>query len=111
MEEREVFCFPPFVRLVRITLKHRDEHLCARAAQTLATWLMPHFGTGGGLLGPDRPFVGRVALQYIRTLLVKIPPTLSPYAARRTLTAAAHALKDQPDFRRTTIVFDADPMF
>lgn len=111
MEEREAFRFPPFVRLVRITLKHRDEHLCARAAQTLATWLMPHFGTGGGLLGPDRPFVGRVALQYIRTLLVKIPPTLSPYAARRTLTAAAHALKDQPDFRRTTIVFDADPMF
>ena len=110
MQERIAFGFPPVVSLVRVSVKHRDEHLCAEAAALLATWLQPHFGADGGLLGPDRPLVARVALMHIRTLLVKIPPTLSAIGARRTLRAAAQLLKAQPHLRATTIIFDADPL-
>lgn len=106
--ERDMFRYPPVVRIINIYLKHRDERICEAAAYALAQMLRPHFGDG--LLGPDRPAVGRVQLLYIRKLMLKVAPELPPAGVRRTLLAARTALLALPDYKAVNLFFDVDPM-
>lgn len=108
LAERELFRYPPFVRLIDIYLKHRTEQVCAAAAETLATLLRPHFGDA--LLGPDRPAVGRVQYQHIRKLVLKVSLDLPTAGVRRTLLAARQVLLSQPAFRSVSLFFDVDPL-
>ena len=103
-----MFRYPPVVRIINIYLKHRDERICEAAACALAQMLRPHFGDG--LLGPDRPAVGRVQLLYIRKLMLKVAPELPPAGVRRTLLAARAALLALPDYKAVNLFFDVDPM-
>lgn len=106
--EREQFRFPPACRLIDIYLRHRDEHLCVAAAEALAAMLRPHFGDG--LLGPDRPAVGRIQRQYIRKLMLKPSAALPAAGVRRTLLAARAALAAQPAYKAVSVYFDVDPL-
>ncbi len=108
MAERDLFRYPPVVRLINIFLRHRDESVCEAAAETLAATLRPHFGEA--LLGPDRPAVGRVQLLFIRKLMLKVAPTLPASGVRRTLDAARTALLAIPRFKSVALYFDADPL-
>lgn len=107
--EREAFGFPPFVRIIGISLKHRDERVCDGAARALAAWLEPLFPPGD-VLGPDRPSVGRVQLLYIRRLMVKVRPELPVQGVRRTLLAARATLLAVADYKRVMLSFDVDPL-
>ena len=107
LAERRLFRYPPFVRLIYIYLKHRDEIVAEAAAAQLAALLRPHFGDA--LLGPDRPAVGRVQSLYIRKLVLKVDPALPLSGVRRTLLAARSALLALPNFRTVQLYFDVDP--
>lgn len=107
IEEREIFRYPPFCRIINIYLRHRQDSVNIAAAQALAQMLRPYFGAN--LLGPERPVVGRVHLFYIQKFLLKVDPSLSPSGVRRTLTAAREALMAIPQFRNVMVHFDVDP--
>lgn len=107
IEEREIFRYPPFCRIINIYLRHRQDSVNIAAAQALAQMLRPHFGAN--LLGPERPVVGRVHLFYIQKFLLKVDPSLLPSGVRRTLTAAREALLAIPQFRNVMVHFDVDP--
>ena len=108
LNERQLFRYPPFTRLIGIYLKHRDERKVEAAAQALAAVLRPHFQQD--LLGPDRPLVGRIQLLYIRHLLLKVEATASPQAVRRTLLAARQSLLSVEAYKSVNVYFDVDPM-
>lgn len=108
IEERELFRFPPFFRLIYINLRHRDEAVCQAAADAMAAALRPHFGDC--LLGPDRPAVGRVQYFHLRRLLLKVRPDLPTAGVRRTLRAARAALLATAGFSSLGISFDVDPL-
>lgn len=105
--DREEFHYPPFYRLISITLKHRDDDLVAHAAMALADLLRPHFGED--LLGPDRPVVSRVQFLYIRKILIKLRPGLPTQGVRRTLLAARDVMLGQAAYKRVHVYFDVDP--
>ena len=108
MQERQLFRYPPFYRVIYIYLKHRDDHTVEAAAAYLAALLRPHFPTD--LLGPERPLVARVQLQYIRKFMLKVAPNLLPASIRATLRAARNAMTEHPDFKGLTIYYDVDPL-
>ncbi|WP_430611898.1 replication restart helicase PriA [Flavobacterium sp. JP2137] len=71
MYERHNFKYPPFYRLVRLTLRHREYEKLKEASfwmyKVLKTQLdMP-------VLGPEEPAISRIRNQYIRVILIKIP--------------------------------------
>ena len=107
LAERREYLFPPFCRLIEIRLRHRDEPLCAHAAQQLAALLRPYFGDY--LLGPDRPLVARVQNQHLRQMLLKVLPAWSPQQVRQTLLQAAATLHASPTYRAVTLLFNVDP--
>ena len=109
MEERRAFGFPPCTRLIYIYVKSPKDTVAETAARVMAELLRPHFAAGY-VLGPERPFVQRVALQYIRRLLVKVDAAAHPSEVRRHLLAARQYLVGQPDLKGVNIYFDVDPI-
>ncbi len=106
LEERRAFSFPPFCRLISVYLKHRKDEVVAHAAEHYAALLRPHFGSN--LLGPDRPVVARVQLQYIRKLIVKVPLNLTPQSVRHTLLVSRDIVQHYNVYKSVTIYFDVD---
>ncbi|MEC4116901.1 primosomal protein N' [Myroides phaeus] len=71
MYERYNFKYPPFYRLVRLTLKHRDFEKLREASFWLYNNLKEQLGIP--VLGPEEPAINRIRNQYIRVILIKIP--------------------------------------
>jgi len=69
-EEREAFNYPPFCRLIRINLKHKDRAMLNSFAGNLGDDLKKFFGNR--VLGPEFPVISQVQLYYIKTILIKI---------------------------------------
>ena len=108
LAEREAFDYPPFARLIIVCFKHRQEAVVAHAAEAFTNSLRAAFGEH--LLGPDRPPVGRVQLQFIRRLMIKVPLAYPVSGVRRTLLAARDLLLSQAAFRGVNVYFDVDPL-
>lgn len=108
MEERRLFQYPPFCRLIYVYLKHRKEDVVKDLAQQMSLRLRQVFGSR--ILGPDVPPVGRVQLLYIRKIVVKIELSASLAKVREQLRAVQQAMMVHEEFRSAQIYFDVDPM-
>lgn len=107
--ERQNFGYPPFFRLLKITLKHKQQQTVEQAAQVLSHWLRPHIGYH--LVGPAVPLVGRVRNNYLQEMLIKLPRDTKVIAQTKQLLRD-HFVKllAEKQFRSVVIVPDVDCM-
>lgn len=108
LKERQLFNYPPFSRLIRITLRHSDAQLLATTASTLGSRLRAIFSTR--VLGPVTPLVDRIRGEWIVEILLKIEPTASFSHARSLLAAQVEKIRKDSQFRRVTVICDVDPI-
>lgn len=108
MEEREMFRYPPFYRLVYVYLKHRKEDVLDQAADWMAQCLRK--GLGERVLGPDKPPVARIQTLYIKKIVVKVEQQASMSKVRAYLRSVQQALMEDRRFRSLTVYYDVDPM-
>jgi len=75
LQERQTFEYPPYFRLIKLTLKHRDFEKLKDGSM----WLYQSLKNALGLpvLGPEEPPVSRIRNEYIRTILIKIPAQMN----------------------------------
>ncbi len=106
--ERKLFRYPPFVRLIYVYLRLRDNDVLEHLAQEMADLLRRSFGER--VLGPDCPPVGRVQSLHIRKIVLKIEPTASTAAVRRILSAAQQHMQSLSYATNLNIYYDVDPM-
>ncbi|MGN0233993.1 MAG: primosomal protein N' [Bacteroidaceae bacterium] len=106
MEERRLFGYPPFCRLVSVYMKHRDEHLADLLSRDMAQMLQTAFHER--VLGPDTPPIGRVQMMHIRKVLIKIEPTASLGKVREYLRQVQKFLLAQPRYKGGLIYYDVD---
>ncbi|MBW3519300.1 primosomal protein N' [Flavobacterium sp. NKUCC04_CG] len=71
MYERHNFKYPPFYRLVRLTLRHREFDKLKEASFWMYNVLKTQLDMP--VLGPEEPAISRIRNQYIRVILIKIP--------------------------------------
>lgn len=109
MQERRDNLFPPFVRLVRLTIRAKEEQLAHQAANALANVLRQLLGAQ--VLGPQPPYVARVKDFYLDELLIKLPRSGQQAAPLRDYIQRniAH-LTASPAYRRVAIQADVDPL-
>ena len=105
-EEREMFRYPPFCRVIFIYMKHRDESVVENLAKDFASLLKQVFGTR--VLGPDTPPVSRVQLLHIRKLILKMELTAPMSAVRERLLALQSQILAMPQYRSAQIYYDVD---
>ena len=105
--ERQVFRYPPFVRLVYVFLRHRTETTVHAAALDLGTRLRQTFP--GRVLGPDKPSVAKVSGQNIRKLMLKLEPGIDMPRVRKTLLLLRQQLLDDKRYTTLQVYYDVDP--
>lgn len=108
LEERELFKYPPFYRLVYVYLKHRKEDVLDQAAELMSSCLRK--GLGERILGPDKPPVSRIQTLFIKKIVVKIELDASLAKVRAYLQQVQRFLTEDERFRSLLVYYDVDPM-
>ena len=105
--ERHNFKYPPFYRLVRLTLKHKDYEKLKDAAMWLYNVLSNNITTP--VLGPEEPPISRIRNEYIRTIMVKIPQGNTLGATKGVIEKALGSFEAIPQYRAVKVTVNADP--
>ncbi len=105
--ERKIFLYPPFTRLIRITLKHRDQETVLKASMHLAQ----SFGKipRTKILGPSTPLVNRVQNMYIQQIVIKLEKGDKLVAAKKDIQEKCNQLVLHKAFKQVVLIKDVDP--
>ena len=107
VSEREMFYFPPFHRLMMITLRHRDERRLEHCSRVLMQALQDVFGTR--VSSVITPQVSRRNNQYIRQLRLRVEQGANIRHAKQLLRECIHLVLQQTDCKGTVVFVDVDP--
>ncbi len=107
IQERRVFRYPPFYRLIEITLKHRDAEVLNAAADWMAFQLRGTFA--GRVLGPEYPLVSRIRGLYLKTITLRLEKSEPIADAKRVLLQIGDDLGKQDGWSGVSIIYDVDP--
>lgn len=106
--DRYKFAYPPYFRLISISLRHKEEKVLDKAASKLAEMLKPSFGKL--MLGPEYPNVSRVKNFYLKNLLLKISKGTKGQELKLETARQIELFKQLQDFKSVRVVVDVDPM-
>ena len=110
IKEREEFQYPPFVRQIAVTIRHKQFETSREAAEMLVLDLKPMFGHR--ILGPSVPNIGRIRNQYIHMVYVKVEKDGKAIQAVKTaLRGFQQSIVKKRLLSTVRISIDVDPMF
>ena len=107
IQERYQFAYPPFIRIVQLTLKNKNEKELEETTQVIAQLLKQTFLEG--VLGPEKPFVSKVNLYHIRIITIKLSNGKNLLNDKLKIKKIVDGLKVQPPHHKTRINLDVDP--
>jgi len=106
--KREEFFYPPFSRMILLSIRHADAAVAARAAAELTQQLAVKYQRY--LLGPAPALVERVRNHYRFEILLKLPRKKSLLEqCRLDIRTFSKALQQKSAFRQVMVVPDVDP--
>ncbi len=105
--ERKNFHYPPFIKLIKITLRNKDKTKVDEAAIKLASALKKVMGTR--VLGPEEPSIPRIRNYFYRTILLKIERGATYPQWKKQLMEWLLEFRKEYDKTRTLIDLDVDP--
>ncbi len=109
IEERKKYSYPPFTRLVEITLSNKDLNDLDALAPELALELRKKFGNER-VLGPEYPVIARVNNNYLKTILIKIEKEKYSHKVKEMLTEVLNAFyRKGKEYARIRVKIDVDP--
>lgn len=108
IDERQMFKYPPFHRLILLTVRHKQAILVDKAAEVLGNHLKQVFGER--VLGPESPPVNRVQNQYIKNILLKIEREKSQVKAKELLQNIISGMRNEAQFKGIRFIVNVDPM-
>jgi len=107
MAMRNQFFYPPFSRLIRITLKHTLKEIVMEAADILGDTLKKDFAQ---VVGPAAPVINRVRNMYLMEILIKLQQDSSQLKIqKKVISNHIDLLKAQKKFRSVVVIADVDP--
>ena len=106
LQERYQYKYPPYYRLIKITLKHRDYNKVDSGVNWLFKALYSSFGEH--VLGPTAPAVARIRNQYIKNIIIKIPPKQGLVHTKSQITKIRNTFEVVADFRPIRFIIDVD---
>jgi len=107
LEERRKFRYPPFSRMVKIVLKHRDQKLLDIAAGYLASLLRISIKTK--IMGPEYPLISRIQNLHLKSILLKIEKGKDLSRVKQLILSAIKEMQSKPEFRSMQYKLDVDP--
>lgn len=108
--ERSNFRYPPFYRLIRIIIKHKDLSALQNGARTYADTLKAELGVKR-ILGPQPPSISRIRNMYLEEIFVKIEKKgVNITKLKDLLYQKAIDLSKNKTYKDLRVYFDVDPV-
>ena len=104
--ERKIYKYPPYFKLIKLTLKHRDYDKLKESA----TWLyeVMRQNLDMPVLGPEEPVISRIRNEYIRTIVVKIPPEKKLEGTKKTIRKMLDSFDTVSQYRAVKVMVNVD---
>lgn len=106
--DRQKYNYPPFTKIINIYVRNKDAAVCDSAAVMLTLELRKVFG--GRVLGPERPFVGRVNTWYIQQIMLKVETAASMKKVKALLHQVYERIAPAVQIKSSQIHYDVDPV-
>ena len=111
IEERQSFSYPPFVQMIKITLKHTNFNRTNEGAEWFANALKEAFASKKGIeiLGPEFPLISRIRNEYLKDVLVKVKPSeLSIHHTKEQIKRIETSFQSISNFRAIRVSYLID---
>lgn len=110
LKERSEFHYPPFYRLIQLTVLHKDDKIAAAAAAWMAANLRSKLGLER-VLGPVLPATARLRNLYQQHILLKLEKNLSLIAdSKKRIQFLEQQLLSKPGWAQVRLIIDVDPI-
>ncbi|MBW6533973.1 MAG: primosomal protein N' [Mariniphaga sp.] len=107
MAERKLFKYPPYFRLIKLVVKHKNPENVNRVAGRLADSLRKNSSLV--VLGPEFPLVSRIQLWYHKEIWLKIHPKLPLPEVKKFILENIEWVRNQPENSSCVVNIDVDP--
>ncbi|MFN3754961.1 primosomal protein N' [Flavobacterium sp.] len=104
--ERKIYYYPPFYRLIKLTLKHRDFDKLKEGSMWLYQVLQQNLSIP--VLGPEEPAISRIRNEYIRTIMIKIPGETSLQGTKKTIQKVLNSFDLVLQYRTIKVTVNVD---
>ncbi|MCR5473545.1 MAG: primosomal protein N' [Prevotella sp.] len=108
LDERQLFHYPPYYRLIYVYLKHSKDDVVNTAGIELGSRLRQWFGDR--VLGPDKPAVARIKTLSIRKLVIKLENGIDMPLVRQYLMMAQQQMLQDKRYASLQVYYDVDPL-
>lgn len=106
--ERRKFHYPPFTRLVMVTVMHANPDLLNDAAEELTEQIRKRFPKK--VFGPEYPAVSRVRNQYIKNTMVKLDRSPKLASDKQALAEIVYSFNREQRWKPVRVIFNVDPV-
>ncbi|MBD98494.1 MAG: primosomal protein N' [Verrucomicrobia bacterium] len=105
--ERKALHYPPYYRLIHLSVRHRDQHDAERAARMLSVELKKLLGKR--LLGPETPSIARIRNYYHQNMMIKLEHGISLDLVKSQLAKVLAEFRADKKHQSVRIVVNVDP--
>ena len=107
IENRKQFFYPPYSRIVLLTLKHKDKNIVTAAAEKLGALLRQDLKEN--IVGPAAPVINRIRNQYLMEILIKLPKEKGMSGTyKKVIRNHINLLQSEKAFKSVTVMADVD---
>jgi len=104
--ERKIYKYPPYFRLIKLTLKHKDFDKLKEGSVWLYQVIQQNLKIP--VLGPEEPGINRIRNEYIRTIMIKIPQDYSILNTKKTIQKILNSFEVIPQYRAIKVTVNVD---
>lgn len=104
--DRQIYKYPPYFRIIKLTLKHKDFDKLKEGSMWLYQVLSQNLNMP--VLGPEEPAISRIRNEYLRTILIKIPQNLPLGSTKKTIQKILNSFEAVAQYRAIKVVVNVD---
>jgi primosomal protein N' (replication factor Y) len=104
--DRQIYKYPPYFKIIKITLKHRDFDKLKEGSMWLYQVMTQNLNIP--VLGPEEPAINRIRNEYIRTIIIKIPINTSIVSTKDRIQKMLNSFDSVAQYRAIRVGVNVD---
>ncbi|MBQ0908904.1 primosomal protein N' [Flavobacterium sp. F-328] len=104
--DRQIYKYPPYFRIIKLTLKQRDYDKLKQGSLWLYQVLQQNLDMP--VLGPEEPAISRIRNEYLRTIMIKMPQNVGVATTKKTIQKILNSFEAVAQYRAIKVSVNVD---